>query len=191
MEAENDEPGRSAATLGMVCDGHYHWYWAWGSYCGVGIPNGTYAGVGPVPIRLGGTLSSPPPTDDIYVIRHLVAGQETYEGYVNGSLLTGTDANGNVESASVPAWMLCWDANSSTRAVLWFGETFNHGDSMGGWTGSTRNHLDYTTIRDTVNHGWVSPSPAFVSGQPCVADTSPNYSCTQSGTDRFYIDSNQ
>jgi hypothetical protein len=36
---------------------------------------------------------------------------------------------------------------------------------------------------------WVSPG--FTSGTPCDVATPPVYTCTESGTDRFYIDTNQ
>jgi hypothetical protein len=174
--------------LGTVCDGHYHWYWAWGSYCGSGSPSGTAPGYGPVAIRIGASLSSPPPTRDMYIARHVANGAERYEGFVGGVLLTGVNALGQNVSASVPASSLCWDLENSNREFFWFGETFNNGDSMGGWTGVTRNHLDYTSVRYSINTGWLSPG--FGSG-PCNVTTPPVYTCTLSGTDRFYVDTNQ
>lgn len=74
---------------------------------------------------------------DVYVLRHSVNGVVRYEGFVGGTILTGVDALGNTVSASVPASSICWDtADSGTdRRLDWFGETFNRGDSMGGWVG--------------------------------------------------------
>lgn len=177
--------------LGTLCDNKYHWYWAWGSYCGSGSPYGTLPGSGPVPIRIGAALTDPPPTKDIYVIRHFVNGVLYYDGYVGGALLTGTDALGDQVSARVRGSQICWDSDDagSNRQFQWFGETWNTGDSMGGWTGSNRNHLDYTSQRYTVNTGWKSPNWTFPG--PCVAQTEPIYTCTLSGLDRMYVDTSE
>jgi hypothetical protein len=172
---------------GTVCNGQTYWYWAWGSYCGTGIPDGTLIGTGPVAFRIGPPMSGTPPTRDVYVIRHSVGGVVKYEGFVNGSLLTGLDALGNTVSASVPASRICWDSDdvTSSRAMIWFGETFNVGDSMGGWNGSTMDHLDYTTQRYTVGTGWLSPNHAFPAD--CVHADPPTYVCRLSGSDQMFI----
>ncbi len=173
--------------LGILCNGSYYRYWAWGSYCGSGVPQGTYPGAGPVPIRIGPALSSPPPSSDFYVLRRLVNGVPYYQGFVGGQLLSGLDALGQNVTASVPASSICWDSSDtgSYRTFDWFGETWNTGDSMGGWTGSTRNHLDYTSMRYSVNTGWLSPGLAYPG--PCY-HSAPMYSCTVAGTDHIYID---
>jgi hypothetical protein len=177
--------------LGVVCDGHYHWYWAWGSYCGSGQPDGSLPGAGPVAIRIGSALASPPPTKDIYIARHVANGAERYEGFVGGALLTGVDALGHSTSASVPASSLCWDAADGgvDRDFFWFGETFNDGDSMGGWTGTSLNHLDHKSVSYSANSGWLNPG--FAAGQPCNVLSPPIYTCTLSGTDQFNVDTHQ
>lgn len=176
----NNSPGN------IICDGNYHWYWAWGSACG-GPVDGSYPGVGPGPLRIGPALSNPPPTRNVYVIRHLVNGVIRYEGFVNGVLLTGVGANGATISASVPASQICWDGdNSLDRHYVWFGEVFNPGDSMGGWTGSTANNLDYTAIRYSQNTGWLSPGFTF----PVTCNSQndfPPYRCKRTAADQLFI----
>jgi hypothetical protein len=107
-----------------------HWYWASGSNCG-GAITGTGGSNGPIPLRIGSSLSSPPAGADYYVLRHVVGGTIWYEAYINGTLLQGTDANGNNRIARVSAASVCWDTDSN-RQLVWFGETFNASDSMGG-----------------------------------------------------------
>jgi hypothetical protein len=180
--------------LGTLCNGNYYWYWAWGSDCG-GTVNGTGPGIGPVPIRIGAALTDPPPTRDIYVLRHVVNGVSRYEGYVNGSLLTGTDALGNTVSASVPASSVCWNSDNTTglsgsttvgRATVWFGETFNSGDSLGGWIGGVEHHLDYSSSQYSVATGWLDPGIA--NPADCLQQFNyPPYRCKLTASDQFYV----
>lgn len=171
--------------LGTICNGSYYNYWAWGSYCG-GSTDGSGPG-GPVPIRIGSALSDPPPSNDYYILRENVGGVIVYDAYVNGSLLTGTDALGNSVIARVPASKICWDSDQTNRRVAWFGETFNSGDSMGGWTGATLNHLDYNPLTYSVGSGWMAPSLSAVN--PCNwQNATPVYTCTIAASNHIYID---
>lgn len=171
--------------VGNVCDGNYYNYWAWGSYCG-GVTDGTVPGHGPIPIRVGPPMANPPSTNDYYILRETLSGVVYYSAYVNGSPLVGSDATGFSVIARVPASSICWDSDQTDRRLAWFGETFNIGDSMGGWTGATQNNLDYNPLRYTVNSGWVAPSLA--AGNPCnVNNLAPLYSCAISAADHIYI----
>lgn len=177
----------NGSGVGTVCDGNYYNYWAWGSYCGTGTIDGTVPGTGPVAIRVGPPLTNPPPLNDYYILRTTLGGVAYYEAYVNGNVLTGTDALGNSVIARVRASKLCWDSDQIDRKLAWFGETFNYGDSMGGWTGATLNPLDYNPLRYSVNLGWVAPSLA--AGNSCNAIAfAPLYSCTIAAADHIYID---
>lgn len=180
--------GRCAHTnnnlgLGSLCDGNLYYYWAWGSDCGSGT-NGSGGVYGVIPLRLGSQLSSPPSTLNYYVIREVVSGTAYYDGYVNGSLLVGLDALGVSEPARVPVSSVCWD--SSSRDIASFGETYDAGDSMGGWVGSTKNHLDYTSMQYTIDHGWISTNWSFP--QTCNGGTGSPYSCTIVGNNHIYLD---
>jgi hypothetical protein len=177
--------------IGTNCNGLYYWYWAWGSYCGSGSIDGTFPGVGPVGLRIGSALSSPPATKDYYVIRELIGGTYYYSGYVNGALLSGLDANGNQRTARVPASSVCWNGlGGSFRQISWFGETFNIGDSMGGWNSNgTRNHLDHDPLRYSYNTGWKPTN--LVPVAPCNGLTTAPYSCTIAEADHIYIDTNR
>jgi hypothetical protein len=119
-----------------------------------------------------------------------VNGVARYEGFVGGQLLTGVNAQGQVVSASVPASQVCWDTadTGNYRAELWFAETWNTGDSMGGWIGTTKNHFDHTVLRYSVNTGWLSPNFGYPWSCPVFPMNSYMYSCTVSGSDRFYVD---
>lgn len=174
--------------LGKLCTGDYWYYWAWGTE-GCGSPDGSGPGYGPVPIRIGPSLSVPPANADFYVLRHSVNGVEYYDGYVNGHLLTGSDALGHTVSARVAASRLCWDADQTYRRLTPFGETFNDGDSMGGWVGSTKNHLDYNPIKYSVGSGWILTQ--FGSPQACNIETLPTYSCYIPTSSHTYIDTNR
>lgn len=175
--------------LGTVCNGGYYYYWAWGSDCG-GITDGSDPGWGPVAIRIGAALTSPPATSDYYVLRENIGGIVYYDGYVNGSLLTGVDALGNTVTARVPASMVCWDSDQANRRLYWFGETHNTGDSMGGWTGSTKNHLDYNPMSYTIGSGWNAPS--LVASNPCSwVPNAPLYTCTIAASNAIYLDTNR
>lgn len=172
--------------LGTLCNGNYYNYWAWGSFCG-GSVGGTYPGYGPVPIRVGPALTDPPPTNDYYILRENLSGVIYYVAYVNGIPLTGTDALGNSVIARVQASQICWDSEQTYRRIGWFGETFNSGDSMGGWTGATQNHLDYNPLRYSVGSGWIAPS--LVAGNSCNWQNAlPVYTCTTAASDHIYID---
>jgi hypothetical protein len=138
-------------------------------------------------VRIGPALAATPASSDFYVLRVVRSGVTYYEGYVGGVLLQGLDANGNQRKAQVLATDVCWNAVSADRRIAWFGETFNKGDSMGGWVGATRNHLDYTTMRYSYNTGWKIPSLHAVSA--CNAGTGAPYSCTIAATDHISIDS--
>lgn len=132
-------------------------------------------------------MANPPSTNDYYILRETLSGVVYYSAYVNGSALVGSDALGYSVIARIAASSICWDSDQTDRRLAWFGETFNIGDSMGGWTGATQNHLDYNPLRYTVNSGWVAPSLA--AGNPCNANGSaPLYSCTIAAADRIYID---
>jgi hypothetical protein len=175
-------------NLGTLCNSNYYYYWAWGTE-GCGPFNGT-DGFGPKPIRIGAPLSSPPSSADFYVLRHTVGGTIYYDGYVNGSLLTGPNALGQTVSARVPASSLCWDSNQTYRKLLWFGETFNNGDSMGGWTGNSRNHLDYNPLKYSWGTGWQATS--LVAPNPCnILADAPTFTCTIAGSDHTYVDTNR
>jgi hypothetical protein len=171
--------------LGSLCNGNFYYYWAWGSDCGSGTggSGGTY---GPIPIRIGSARSNPPSTVNYQVVREVVGGTAYYDGYVGGSLLAGYNALGVYTYARVAASSVCWDGTA--RAMAWFGETVDSGDSMGGWVGSTRNHLDYTSLQYTVNLGWGSTSLHYP--QACDVGTGSPYSCTIAGSDHIYIDTN-
>jgi len=183
--------GRCANTnnnlgLGTLCNGNFYAYWAWGGAC-PGDVDGSLPGVGPVPIRIGPALANPPPTRNYYVLRLLVNGVSTYQGFVDGALLTGLNALGQNVSASIPASEVCWNGdNSANRIVSWFGETWNPGDSMGGWVGATANNLDHTTIRYSVNTGWLSPNFSFPA--TCVNQQFfPPYRCKKTAADQLFI----
>ena len=168
------------------CNGSLYWYWAWGSYCG-GTADGSGGDYGPIPLRIGSAITSPTGSMDFYVLRHLVGGTSYYDGYANGSLLAGTDANGNYRIARVPASSVCW--NSSTdRSMAWFGEVFNDEDSMGGWNSSgARDHLDYNPLSFSHNTGWVSPSN--LGSGACDYDIyAPTYTCTIASNTHVYVD---
>ena len=47
---------------------------------------------GPIPLRIGSAMSQPPVSTDFYVLRETVGGVSYYDAYVNGTLLSGTDA---------------------------------------------------------------------------------------------------
>ncbi|HET7677671.1 MAG TPA: hypothetical protein VFK38_07440, partial [Candidatus Limnocylindrales bacterium] len=100
----------------------------------------------------------------------------------------GNDANGVLTAARVRASRLCWDANSQYRRLAWFGETVNIGDSMGGWTGSSRNHLDHDPLRYSVGTGWNATN--LSAPNPCDVDGD-LYSCTIAESDHIYIDTNR
>lgn len=57
---------------------------------------------------------------------------------------------------------------------------------MGGWVGSTANNLDYTTIRYSVNTGWLSPNFSFP-GTCVVQFDFPPYRCKKTGSDQLFI----
>jgi hypothetical protein len=172
--------------LGTTCNGNYYWYWAWGTE-GCGPADGSLPNYGPVPIRIGASLGSTPPDADYYVLRHTVNGTVYYDGYVNGSLLTGTNALGNQVTARVAASELCWDGNQQYRRLAWFGETFDNGDSMGGWAGSTKDHLDYDPLRYSVATGWLSTN--LSAPNPCNGHAGPAaYTCKISSSDHIFID---
>ena len=101
--------------------------------------------------------------------------------------LQGTDALGNNRVARVAASSICWDADSTYRSLAWFGETFNDGDSMGGWDASgSRNHLDYTSLRYSIATGWLTPN--LTAGE-CNGDNTPIvYTCTIVSDEHVYVD---
>lgn len=171
------------------CNGSLYWYWAWGSYCGSGDPNGSGGVYGAIPLRIGSALSAPPATKDYYVLRENVGGTYYYDAYVDGVLLQGTDALGNTRTARIAASSICWDADTSTRSLAWFGETFNDGDSMGGWNSAgVANHLDYTSLRYSINTGWLAPSMAPANSH-CNVETTPTvFTCKIASSDDIYID---
>lgn len=176
----------NSSGLGTVCNGSYYNYWAWGSQCG-GAIDGTLPGVGPIAIRIGSPLSNPPPSNDYYVLRENIGGTIYYDGYVNGTLLSGVDALGNSVIARVAASKICWDSDQTDRRLAWFGEVFNSGDSMGGWVGTTQNHLDYNPLNYTVGSGWIAPT--LVGGNPCNGSTwAPLFTCTIAAANHIYID---
>ena len=176
----------NGSGLGALCNGNYYNYWAWGSQCG-GAIDGTLPGTGPVAIRIGSALSSPPPSNDYYVLRENIGGTVYYDGYVNGTLLTGVNALGNSVTARVAASPICWDSDQADRKLAWFGEVFNTGDSIGGWVGTTQNHLDYNPLKYTVGTGWIAPTLA--GGNPCNSMTSaPLFTCTIAAADHIYVD---
>lgn len=93
-------------------------------------------------------MSSPPSSIDYYILREWVGSEYVYSAYVNGTLLSGLDAKGNMRTARVPASSICWNADQTDRQLAWFGEAFNIGDSLGGWNGNgTKNHLDYNPLK--------------------------------------------
>jgi hypothetical protein len=168
------------------CSGSMYLYWAWGSYCS-GDVNGSGGVYGPIPLRIGSVITTPPSSTDFYVLRETIGGISYYDGYVNGTLLSGTDALGHTMTARVPAADFCWNTRSTNRYMTWFGETFNDGDSMGGWDSSgSRNHLDYTSLKFSINTGWVSPSN-LGSGE-CNGDSDPVYVCTIVSNSHIYVD---
>lgn len=165
------------------CNGNLYRYWAWGSDCGAGVA-GSGGSYGPIPMRIGPVLSSPPAIQDFFVIRETVNGQSFYDAYVNGALLQGTDARGQQRVARVLASSVCWNASLPGRSVAWFGEVFNDRDSMGGWnTDGTQNHLDYTTMRFSIATGWKSPGLS----NPCGSTFPQFYACSVVG-DHMYVD---
>jgi hypothetical protein len=171
--------------LGTLCNGNYYNYWAWGSFCG-GSTSGSGPG-GPVPIRVGAAFTDPPPANDYYILRQNVGGVIYYVAYVNGNVLTGTDALGTSVIARVQASQICLDSETTSRQLAWFGETFNSGDSMGGWTGATLNHLDYNPLTYSVGSGWVATS--LSAPNACNANAAaPVYTCTIAATNHIYID---
>ena len=97
------------------------------------------------------------------------------------------DALGQTRIARVAASSICWDGDSLYRYLIWFGETINDYDSMGGWAANgTRNHLDDTSLRYSVNTGWLVPS--LPTGQ-CNEETWPAvYSSTVVDNQHLYID---
>jgi len=170
------------------CNGQLYWYWAWGSDCGPGDPTGSGGMNGAIPLRIGAALSSPPPTKDIYVLRENVGGTYYYDAYVGGVLLQGTDALGNNRVARVAASAICWDSDTPTRGLTWFGETFNESDSMGGWNAAgVANHLDYTLLRYSINTGWLVP----LLGPPnshCSESDPTIYTCKVVDNQHIYLD---
>lgn len=88
----------------------------------------------------------------------------------------------------MPATSICWDADASDRYLYWFAEVFDPGDSMGGWVGGVENHLDYTTMRYTVNTGWLSPNFSYPTS--CPQQELPRYRCKRTGADRMFIQTN-
>jgi hypothetical protein len=171
------------------CNGGMYWYFAWGSYCGSGTPTGSGGIHGAIPLRIGGALSATPPTKDMYVLRENVGGTYYYDAYVGGVLLQGVDALGNNRVARVPASSICWDADSASRSLYWFGETFNDHDSMGGWDASgTAKHLDYTLLRYSINTGWLVPSLG-TPGTHCNIENYPSvYTCKIVDDQHIYVD---
>lgn len=171
------------------CNGSMYWYFAWGSYCGSGTPTGSGGVYGAIPLRIGVALSSTPPTKDIYVLRENVGGTYYYDAYVGGVLLQGVDALGNNRIARVPASSICWDSDSADRSLYWFGETFNDGDSMGGWNAAgTANHLDYTVLRYSINTGWLVPSLGAPNSH-CNSENWPSvYTCKIVDDQHIYVD---
>jgi hypothetical protein len=137
--------------LGTVCNGNYYYYWAWGSDCG-GIITGSDPSWGPVALRIGAALASPPATSDYYVIRENVGGIEYYDGYVNGSLLTGVDALGNTVSARVPASVVCWDGDQTNRRFVLVWRNIRHW-RLNGWL--DWQHKEPSRLQPHVVHGWV------------------------------------
>lgn len=110
-----------------------------------------------------------------------------YDGYVGGVLLQGLDATGVNRIARVPASSICWDSDSPTRGLSWFGEVLNQSDSMGGWNSSgVLNHLDYTSLRYSINTGWLIPS--IPTGQCNRVNPPSIHSCTVATTDHIYVD---
>lgn len=175
---------------GAVCDGLYHWYWAWGGKCN-GIVSGSGGSDGPIPIRLGSALSDPPAGATYQVLRESVGGVIYYDLYVNGSLLQGYDARGYWEKAQVPASSVCWDQDStSTRRMFFFGESWDPGDSLGGWVNGSVDHLDYTSTQYTIDSRWTNTN--WASSGACNYEDRPSvYECTQAGSTHIYIDTNQ
>jgi hypothetical protein len=170
--------GHCLFANGANCNGLLYYYWAWGGNCG-GI------GTGPTPFRIGPALSNPPANRDYYVIRENIGGTYYYSGYVGGVLLQGLDATGVNRVARVPASSICWDSDSPTRVVSWFGETWDQGDAIGGWDiNLVKKHLDYTSMRYSVNTGWLTPPLQ----QSCFGSPSIYYSCTVVTADHIYID---
>jgi hypothetical protein len=170
--------GHCVYANGAQCNGSFYYFFAWGGHCG-----GT--DIGPTPIRIGAALSNPPASKDFYVIREVIGGVAYYDGYVGGFLLQGLDAVGDIYTARVPASSICWDADSPTRVLDWFGETWDQGDAIGGWDiNLVRKHLDYTSMRYSVNTGWLVPP----SGVPCTGTPSTIYSCTVVTSDHLYFD---
>lgn len=171
------------------CNGGMYWYFAWGSYCGSGTPTGSGGIYGAIPLRIGSALSSTPPTKDIYVLRENVGGTYYYDAYVGGVLLQGLDALGNNRVARVPVSSICWDSDSVTRSLYWFGETFNDGDSMGGWRADgTYDHLDYTLLRYSINTGWLVPSLGAPNSH-CNSESRPAvYTCKIVDDQHIYVD---
>jgi hypothetical protein len=173
--------------LGTLCNGSNYWYWAWGSNCGSGR-TGSGGIYGPIAIRIGNSMANPS-TSDYYVLRQFLNGAYYYSGYVNGQLLQGIGADGLLKTARVPATSVCWNSFSgSSRQLYWFGETFNEGDSMGGWVGTTQNHLDHDPLRYSYNTGWLVPNLPAVS--PCNSDIPAGdtvRTCTIAEQDHIYI----
>jgi len=59
---------------------------------------------------------------------------------------------------------------------------------MGGWVGGVENHLDYTTMRYSVNTGWLSPNFSFPAS--CNVEDLPRYRCKRTGTDQMFVQTN-
>jgi hypothetical protein len=167
------------------CNGNLYWYWAWGGDCGSGV-NGTGGSAGPIPLRIGPALSSPPSSSNFYVFRESVGGVEYYDGYVNGVLLQGTDALGNNRIARVAASSVCWNSSMPLRYLFYFGEVFNDEDSMGGWAANgTKNNLDYTAMQYSYATGWKSTN--FSSGNCYVETARQIYTCTIAAPNHIFI----
>jgi hypothetical protein len=89
----------------------------------------------------------------------------------------------------VAASAICWDSETETRHFEWFGETFNEADSMGGWNSAgVANHLDYTSMRYSINTGWLNPGWTPPNSH-CNVESDPTiYTCKIAATDHMYID---
>lgn len=171
------------------CNGSMYWYFAWSSWCGSGPVTGSGGTHGAIPLRIGSALTSTPPTRDIYVLRENVGGTYYYDAYVGGALLQGVDATGNNRVARVPASSICWDSDSDTRSLAWFGETLNNADSMGGWRADgSYNHLDYTVLRYSINTGWLVPSLGAPNSHCNVEGTPSIYTCKIADNQHLYLD---
>jgi hypothetical protein len=177
------------SMLGTLCDGSLHYYWAWSGECPPDPLWGSGFESGAIPLRIGGALPSPPTTRNFYVIRETIGGVSYYDGYVDGTLLHGPNALGQTIYARVQASSVCWNNWTGTnRKMLWMGETWNPGDSMGGWNGSgARDHLDYNSLQYSWGTGWVSPSN--LGSGACDWEDNPDvYTCTIASKSHIYVD---